>query len=471
MIPRGLLKEYSKPLSYLLRMSDVFAILLSGLIAYNFKFGDIQIPYCYQVALLSAALLTAVVFPIFKIYDSIRTKMLWAYILNLLQALASVLILLACGAFLTKTGELFSREWFFWWIVFSGILLLVFRCTLLFCLRIMRANHWNERRVIIIGASALGKNLAENLQQALWTGFRIVAIYDETAASKTIAIGNTPVLPLPDDIDKCITDLPETIDEVWLALPLSAESLLKKISHGLRHHTISIKLILDVFGFGLLKNTITDLAGFPALILNSTPMIGMNRIIKAIEDRIIAFFILVLISPLILLIATAVKLSSPGPVFFKQLRHGWDGKLIKIYKFRTMLDHQEEDKFLKQATIDDKRVTKLGKFLRKTSLDELPQFWNVLQGRMSIVGPRPHAISHNEYYKDSIKAYMQRHKVKPGITGWAQVNGWRGETDTLEKMEKRIEYDLYYIENWSLGFDLKIILLTLLQGFMNKNAY
>ena len=167
----------------------------------------------------------------------------------------------------------------------------------------------------------------------------------------------------------------------------------------------------------------------------------------------------------------AVKISSPGPIFFKQMRHGWDGKPIKVYKFRTMVVHDEEEGRVSQAGQGDTRITRLGAFLRRTSLDELPQFFNVLQGRMSIVGPRPHALIHNEEYKEQIDAYMLRHKVKPGITGWAQINGWRGETDTLEKMKKRIEYDLYYIEHWSLWFDLKIILLTLLKGFVHKNAY
>jgi putative colanic acid biosynthesis UDP-glucose lipid carrier transferase len=239
----------------------------------------------------------------------------------------------------------------------------------------------------------------------------------------------------------------------------------------LRHHTISIRFVLDIFGLDLLSHSISDLAGFPMLNLNASPMVGVNRMVKALEDRIIAFFILIFISPILLGIAISVKLTSKGPVLFKQLRHGWDGRIIKVYKFRTMYVHQETHGKVTQATQNDKRITRLGKFLRRTSLDELPQFFNVLQGRMSIVGPRPHAIEHNEFYKDSIKAYMQRHKVKPGITGWAQVNGWRGETDHLGKMEKRVEYDLFYIENWSLGLDLKIIFLTIFQGFFHKNAY
>ena len=173
----------------------------------------------------------------------------------------------------------------------------------------------------------------------------------------------------------------------------------------------------------------------------------------------------------VLIIAIAIKLTSPGPVIFKQKRHGWDGRPIKVYKFRSMKIHQELDGKVTQAKQNDERITRLGAFLRKTSLDELPQFFNVLQGKMSIVGPRPHAIEHNELYKDQVEKYMLRHMVKPGITGWAQINGLRGETDTLEKMQKRVEYDLYYIENWSVWLDLKIIILSVFKGFINKNAY
>jgi putative colanic acid biosynthesis UDP-glucose lipid carrier transferase len=212
-------------------------------------------------------------------------------------------------------------------------------------------------------------------------------------------------------------------------------------------------------------------AGLPVLNFSITPMMGINRLVKTLEDRILAFLLLLLISPLMFIIAIGVKLSSPGPAIFKQRRHGWDGKPITVYKFRTMKVHREEKGQITQASKNDSRITPFGAFLRRTSLDELPQFINVLQGQMSIVGPRPHAIEHNEQYKRLINDYVRRHKVKPGITGWAQVNGWRGETNILEKMQKRIEYDLWYIENWSLWFDLKIILLTVFKGFVGQNAY
>lgn len=181
--------------------------------------------------------------------------------------------------------------------------------------------------------------------------------------------------------------------------------------------------------------------------------------------------IAVLIAPVCVLIVVAIKVTSPGPVLFKQYRMGINGKRFKVYKFRSMKIHQEDGDVITQACKNDSRVTRVGAFLRRTSLDELPQFYNVLQGRMSIVGPRPHALSHNEYYKDLVESYMRRHKVKPGITGWAQVNGLRGETETLDKMRKRVEHDLWYIDNWSLGLDLRIIFLTIVKGFINKNAY
>ncbi len=455
----------------LLRIFDMFAIIAAGLAAYFYKFGDLSLSPLYMGALAVAALFTLGVFSFFRIYESVRTKGFWQHLQTLVKAILVVLLLLAGLAFLTKLGGEFSREWFIYWAGFSIVLLLLFRSTLLLSLRFMRAHRWNERQVIIIGAGELGVNLAEALQEAMWTGFRIHAILDDHIEDKPSQVCGIPIVSMPKDMDTYLASTPEPIDEIWLALPLSAEARVKKLLHELRYRTVTIRLVLDIFGFGLFKHSLTNLAGFPALNLNTSPMIGINRLIKAIEDRVVAGLILILISPLLLLIALSVKLSSKGPVFFKQLRHGWDGQIITIYKFRTMFEHAEPEGQVTQATANDKRVTPLGRFLRKTSLDELPQFINVLQGRMSIVGPRPHAVSHNEFYKESIEAYMQRHKVKPGITGWAQVNGWRGETETLEKMEKRVEYDLYYIDHWSLAFDLKIILLTILQGFINKNAY
>jgi putative colanic acid biosynthesis UDP-glucose lipid carrier transferase len=240
--------------------------------------------------------------------------------------------------------------------------------------------------------------------------------------------------------------------------------------HALNNSTASIYLVPDLLLSDLHGSRWIMLGDTPLIVINDHPFYGGRWVLKKSEDLILGLLIFTLILPLMLLIAIAVKLSSPGPILFKQRRHGLNGEVIKVLKFRTMTSLDDGDIVI-QATEQDPRVTKVGKFLRQYSLDELPQFINVLKGEMSIVGPRPHALAHNEHYRQLIGSYMQRHKVKPGITGWAQAHGLRGETDTIEKMKKRVDYDLYYINHWSIGLDLKIIFLTIINGFKSKSAY
>lgn len=467
MLPRGLLKEYFQLFSILLRCLDVSAVVAAGLIAYFYKFNNLNLPHHYISALVVAALLTTVVFRFFQIYQSVRGNHFGRYIVRLVQATTVVLILLAGLAFITKSGERYSREWFGCWALCAVALLLAYRWGLLLFLRAMRAHGWNERRVIVIGAGTLGVQLVNTVQQSLWTGFRIVDVFDDHPEDKPALIGGTPVARTPEDINQYLVNKKMSIDEVWLALPLSAENRVKEILHSLRHHSVTTRYVLDIFGLNLLNHSITNLAGFPVLNVCSTPMTGVNRIVKAFEDRLLAGVILTLISPIFLMIAVAVKLSSPGPIFYRQKRVGWSGKEFEMLKFRTMPVGAESQTGPVWAQKDEKRATRIGAFLRRTSLDELPQFINVLLGNMSIVGPRPERMHFVEQFKEQIPRYMQKHMVKAGITGWAQVNGWRGNTD----LQKRIECDLFYIENWSLFFDLKIILLTLFRGFVNKNAY
>jgi putative colanic acid biosynthesis UDP-glucose lipid carrier transferase len=372
-------------------------------------------------------------------------------------------------AFITKTGAVYSRLWLGAWILLAWGVLLVFHAALRGFLRWVREKGFNSRRIVIVGAGQLGRNVARHIQEVPWTGFKAVAFYDDNPNLHGQVIDGVKVKGAPSRLARLLKK--HYIDEVWLALPLRAEQRVKEILAELRHSTVNVRFVPDIFGFRLLNHGVSEVAGIPVLDLNRTPMVGINRIVKAFEDRLLASIILLLASPLMLFVALAIKLTSHGPVLFKQLRHGWDGKPIVIYKFRTMRLHQEPKGCVTQACRNDLRVTKLGAFLRHTSLDELPQFINVLQGRMSIVGPRPHAMEHTDQYKDLVEAYMQRHKVKPGITGWAQINGWRGETDTVEKMKRRVEYDLYYIENWSIWFDLKIIILTFFKGMVHANAY
>lgn len=256
-----------------------------------------------------------------------------------------------------------------------------------------------------------------------------------------------------------------SFDEIWLGYPLIQGNRVRHLMRLLAGIPSSIRFFPDLPDIRLLNHRITQVAGLYSLELNYTPLSGPMRFIKALEDRALGLVLFLLFIPVMLIVAIAIKWSMGSPVLFKQERHGLDGKRFRIYKFRTMLLH--DDGQTKQASHCDERVTPLGRFLRRTSLDELPQLYNVLQGRMSLVGPRPHAMDHNDHYKDHIDIYMQRHRVKPGMTGWAQVNGLRGITDDVKLMEKRVEYDLYYIERWSLGFDLKILTMTLTKGFVN----
>jgi putative colanic acid biosynthesis UDP-glucose lipid carrier transferase len=260
------------------------------------------------------------------------------------------------------------------------------------------------------------------------------------------------------------------VREVYITLPLGSQPRIVKLLEQLQGTTASIFFVPDVFGISIIQGRLKDMNGVPVVGICETPFTGTNQLIKRTSDLILASLIILLTSPLLLAIAIGVKLSSPGPVIFRQRRNGLDGEEIFVWKFRTMTTQDDGPEVL-QATRNDPRVTRFGAFLRATSLDEMPQFFNVLQGRMSIVGPRPHAVTHNEQYRQIIKAYMVRHKVKPGITGWAQVNGQRGETDTIEKMRARVEYDLEYLRNWSLGLDLRIIVGTIRLVFFDRYAY
>jgi putative colanic acid biosysnthesis UDP-glucose lipid carrier transferase len=260
------------------------------------------------------------------------------------------------------------------------------------------------------------------------------------------------------------------IDLIYIALPMASQPRIIKLLEELRDTTASIYFVPDIFVSDLVQARVDTIGDLPVVAVCETPFYGFNGLVKRLEDSVLASLILVMIAPLLIALAIGVKLSSPGPVLFKQRRYGVDGRKIVVYKFRTMTV-AEDGEVVRQATKNDSRITPFGGFLRKTSLDELPQFINVLQGRMSVVGPRPHAVAHNELYRKLIRGYMIRHKVRPGITGLAQVNGYRGETDTVEKMKARIEYDLAYLRNWSLVLDLQIILKTIVVVLKKQNAY
>lgn len=457
---RGLLKEYASIWSALLQMVDLFAVALSGVIAGELYLAPDQVFTRGYLQLLAVALLLAmIVFNKFGFYSAWRNNSLASEMRTVTVGWATVMVALTLFFFLTKSGAEFSRIWAVLWFGLGLSGLLVVRVVLRQFLRWLRRKGYNQRKILIVGKDPLMGDLAERLSKAPWMGLSVVGHEALTAEADVDGVA----------LNARINDL--GVDQVWITLPLKDELLVQSVIGELSLSPVEIRYVPDLFGFRLFSHSVSEVAGLPVINLSSTPMEGFNRVVKEVEDRVLASLILLLISPVLLAIAIGVKLSSPGPVFFRQQRNGWGGKPIHVLKFRSMVVHQEATGTVTQASKLDSRITPFGAFLRRTSLDELPQFWNVLTGEMSIVGPRPHAVAHNDQYKVLVDDYMLRHRVKPGITGWAQINGYRGETDTLDKMQKRVEYDLYYIEHWSVWLDLKIIALTVFKGFVNKNAY
>jgi putative colanic acid biosynthesis UDP-glucose lipid carrier transferase len=322
---------------------------------------------------------------------------------------------------------------------------------------------------VIVGANELGRTLARSMVGDRMGATRVTAFFDDRAPQR---LGSDLEVPLTGGIDK-VADFVRAnrVDHIYIALPMASQPRILKLLDQLRDTTASIYFLPDIFLYDLIQARVDTVAGLPVIAVCETPFHGTTGVIKRLSDVCMSLAAIALTAPLMLGIAIAIKVAMPGPVLFKQRRYGLDGEQIVVWKFRTM-KVAEDGAEVRQATRDDDRVTPLGAFLRRTSLDELPQFFNVLQGRMSVVGPRPHAVAHNEMYRKLIKGYMIRHKVKPGITGWAQVNGARGETDTVDKMKRRIQFDLEYLRSWSLRLDVSIVWRTVVQALRgDDNAY
>jgi putative colanic acid biosysnthesis UDP-glucose lipid carrier transferase len=319
-----------------------------------------------------------------------------------------------------------------------------------------------RKSAVIVGHNDLAMQLYQRIQANVNHAIDVKGFFDDIFDQDKRLVGRV------DDVAEYVKHY--AVDIIYIALPASPDSKVLPLLDSLKDTTASIYFVPDFFMTDLIQARIDDIDGMPIVAMCETPFSGINGLVKRWSDVLLSLVILIMIFPLMVLIAIAVKLSSQGPVIFKQRRYGLDGKEIVVYKFRSMTVTEDGAKVM-QATVNDKRVTSTGRILRKYSLDELPQFINVLQGNMSIVGPRPHAVTHNETYRKLIKGYMVRHKVKPGITGWAQVNGFRGETITIESMRQRIDYDLEYLKIWSLMLDIKIILKTIGQVFKDTKAY
>lgn len=325
------------------------------------------------------------------------------------------------------------------------------------------------KRAVIAGANAHGLALADELARDAYIDTRVLGFFDDRAPARSAAASPYPLLGSLEDLPRYARE--QRIEVIYLALPMATQPRIVRLLDALCDSTVSIYFIPDIFVTDLMQGRMDAVGEVPVVSVCETPFNGLNAVVKRASDIVLAALILLMISPLLAVIAIAVKRSSPGPVIYRQQRYGLAGEEILVSKFRSMTATDDGRAAIVQATRDDPRITRVGAFLRRTSLDELPQFWDVLVGRMSIVGPRPHAVAQNEAYRKSIKGYMVRHKVKPGITGWAQVNGWRGETETLDKMEMRIAYDLAYLRNWSLRLDLYIIFKTIAVVLHDRHAY
>ncbi|MCA8091303.1 undecaprenyl-phosphate glucose phosphotransferase [Burkholderia anthina] len=328
-----------------------------------------------------------------------------------------------------------------------------------------------QRRVAVVGATAYGRVAIERMQSEPDGAFAAACVFDDDAPAATAsdAIGGVPVIGDWAELRRMIRG--GEIDEVWLTLPMSHEWRIQRIVRELRDEFVELRLLPDVRQMAVVERSATDVLGMPAINLATTPRSAPELWAKFAFDRLFAIAVLIPLLPLLAVLAIAVKLSSPGPVLFRQRRKGVDGREFHILKFRTMHAHRAQPGVVRQASRNDARITPVGAFLRRTSLDELPQFFNVLFGQMSVVGPRPHAIEHDDFYRQLIDCYMYRYRVRPGITGWAQVNGYRGETRKVEAMAARVKFDLFYMQNWSFWFDMKIILLTIVRGFIGRNAF
>jgi putative colanic acid biosynthesis UDP-glucose lipid carrier transferase len=376
-------------------------------------------------------------------------------------------ILALCG-YATRSIGYFDEDALLNWIVFTPVVQWLAVWVGQRIVRYHAAKADARRKAIVVGAGLLGVKVARALEDSEDHGIDFVGYFDDRTDDRVHEGANRQRLGGLRDVADYIRT--HGIREVFITLPLGSQPRIVQLLESVQGTTASLYFVPDVFGISIIQGRLQDMNGVPVVGICETPFTGTNELVKRVSDIVLATLILVLISPVLLALAIGVKLSSPGPVIFRQKRNGLDGEEIIVYKFRSMTA-QDNGPVVRQATKNDPRVTPFGAFLRRTSLDELPQFFNVLQGRMSIVGPRPHAVAHNEEYRRIIKAYMVRHKVKPGITGWAQVNGHRGETDTIEKMQARVEYDLEYLRNWSLGLDLQIIVRTIRLVFFDRNAY
>jgi putative colanic acid biosysnthesis UDP-glucose lipid carrier transferase len=463
--PRNVLKSNATTLDELTRVGDPLIIALVGIVAHWAYLGAGTVPPAYWVAILSVALSSLVIFPAFGLYRSQRGASLAEDLRALVSGWLTLLALGIFVAFVTKTSDMYSRIWVALWVCGGFLLQTGVRIGMRLLLRFLRRRGYNLRHICIVGAGTLGREIATRLRRAPWSGLQLRGFYDDAPEFAGTRIDDVPVLGT---IDQLRSELDRgEIDQVWIALPLRAEERIRSLVSELRAYPVQVRYVPDIFGFHLLRHSFSEVAGMPVIGLTDTPMQGLQRMLKAVEDFTLGGLALLLLSPLLLSIAASIKLTSPGPVLYRQQRVTWNGRNFTMLKFRSMRVGAETASGPVWSQQGDPRTTGVGSLLRRFSLDELPQLFNVLHGEMSLVGPRPERPEFVARFRQEIPGYMQKHMVKAGITGWAQVNDLRGSSD----LAKRIQYDLYYIENWSLWFDLRILALTAWHVIKSRNAH
>jgi putative colanic acid biosynthesis UDP-glucose lipid carrier transferase len=460
----------SSRFEFSMRLLDILALFIAGQLSGMIRFNTLLVKTepIHAVLLYFCCGLAFLIFPQFDLYLSWRGRSLLRMLLQFSLSWALVLSIGIIFSFLIHDAGGLSRIWIISWFLSGLLLLMFFRATEYFILNYLRKKGFNKKYVLIVGYGPIGREMHRRALQNKWYGYEVKAI--QADAADVGAMDDPSIVRISDitHVPAYLTD--NDIHEIWISLPIDSSSALNELHYLLRNALVDIRWIPDILSMRIISNRMAEFLGFPTVELNRPISRGMSGVLKLLFDKIFSATVLILLAPLFLVIAAGIKYSSSGPVFFKQPRLGLNGKKFNIYKFRSMEVHQENGS-LTQATSNDSRTFKIGKFIRRTSLDELPQFINVLLGDMSVVGPRPHALQHNDMYKGLLDLYMLRHRVTPGITGWAQIHGYRGETDTVDKMEKRVQFDLYYIQNWSLWMDFKIIVWTAFKGWTGGNAY
>jgi putative colanic acid biosynthesis UDP-glucose lipid carrier transferase len=466
---KGLFRQYGHTVIVLLRFLDVAILAGSSWIAYFVWHENWRVDQDHRIVIVLGIFAALILFEVMQVYRPWRGGSMRGEVSRILRAwvfaLALVVALVALIRFQVWLGS--SYRWIATWGAAGFALMVAVRLVLSRALLWLRARGWSQGRIVMVGLNQMAIASSRQLNDSPWAGLHVIGYVDDRKEPRLpLGAFSLPRLGSLRDLPEIVTR--EAVDEVWLALSFQGEARAEQVLHDLRHLPVSIRLVIDCFASKVSKFfNLNEVAGIPTLDISVSPLHGVNRYIKEAEDRVLALLLLLLISPLMVFIALGVKLSSPGPVFYRQVRVGWNNRSFVMLKFRSMPVDAESRSGPVWAKAGERRATPFGAFLRKTSLDELPQLINVLKGDMSLVGPRPERPDFVAVFKEQVPNYMKKHLVKAGITGWAQVNGWRGDTD----LTKRIEHDLYYIQHWSLWFDLEIALKTIFSGFVNKNAY